>query len=108
MNILRKLTSRKFLMALTAVISGIITAIAGGGDEVSTIVGSAMTITATVVYCIMEGVVDAKSVHKVADAAVDIAEELGASDEAMNAMSEIASAAEVLIGSGGDSIVKGE
>lgn len=107
MNFIKKITSRKFILALTAVVSGIATAIAGGGDEISTIVGSAMTIIATVVYCIIEGVVDAKSIARIADAAADISEELGELSSNVS-KEDIASAAEVLIGSGGDDTVEGE
>ena len=97
MSILRKLTSRKFLMALTAAVSGIITAFVGNGETVNILVGSTMTIIATVVYCIMEGVVDAKSIGKITDAAADIAEELGASGEAVDAINKIGFAAEEFI-----------
>ena len=96
-DIIRKLTSRKFLLALAAVVSGIITAFIGNGETVRTIVGAAVTIIATVAYCIMEGVVDAASVKTVTDAAKDIAEEVGASEDVVDCIEQLGVAGEAII-----------
>lgn len=77
-KLVRKLTSRKFLIAAIAAIAGIITLIVGDNAVVQTIAGAAMTIVPTVIYCIMEGVIDAKSIKTVADATAEAAQKLGA------------------------------
>ncbi len=102
MRIFRKLTSRKFIMALAAAISGIVTAFVGKGEAVNVIVGSAMTVLATVVYCVMEGVVDTRSVGRITDAAVDIAETLRANKDAVDAIEKVGNAAAVFVGEDGE------
>lgn len=101
-DIVRKLTSRKFLLALIAAVSGVITAFVGNGEAVTTIVGAAMTIIASVAYCIVEGRVDAKSVGQITEAAVDLAEELGAKEETVEAINKIGFAAEEMIEADGE------
>ncbi|MBQ7399254.1 MAG: hypothetical protein IJZ20_06280 [Clostridia bacterium] len=51
----QKLTSRKFLTALTGLITGIILIIAGDVTE-----GATTVVSAVVAYCIAEGYVDGK------------------------------------------------
>lgn len=76
-TIIQKLTSRKFIVAAITLIAGIVTMIIGHEHEVTTIAGALMSIVPTVVYCIVEGTVDAKSVQTVTDAVSDAAEGLG-------------------------------
>lgn len=85
-KLVKKLTSRKFIIAAITAIAGLITLFVGDNEVVQIIAGAAMTIVPTVVYCIMEGVVDAASVKTVADATAEAAEKLGASDVAVNAI----------------------
>ena len=79
-NIFEKLTSRKFIVTLITAIAGIITAIIGENETVQIIVGAAMTIIPTIVYCITEGVLDAKSVKTIVDATAEAAEKLSAKE----------------------------
>ena len=53
-NIIKKLTSRKFIIAAITAIAGIITLFVGDNEVVQVIAGAAMTIIPTVVYCLME------------------------------------------------------
>ena len=87
-NILEKLTSRKFIVTVITAIAGIITAIIGENETVQIITGAAMTIIPTIVYCITEGVLDAKSVKTIADATADAAEKLGADDKVVDAIEQ--------------------
>jgi len=61
MKILTKLTSRKFLTALSAIITGI-ALIASG----STVEGTATVISAVIAYIAAEGIIDAKFAGSIA------------------------------------------
>ena len=95
-NILEKLTSRKFIVTAITAIAGIITAIIGENETVQIIVGAAMTIIPTIVYCIMEGVIDAKSVKTIADATADAAEKLGAGEKIVDTIEQAGEIVEIL------------
>lgn len=71
-NFIKKLTSRKFLMALASAVVGIVTVFAGESDTLTTVVGAAVTVISTVGYCITEGMVDAKSVREISDAVISV------------------------------------
>ncbi len=58
---LKKLTSRKFLLALAAAVCGIATALGADGEVIETITGAAVTLISTVAYCLVEGAIDKKS-----------------------------------------------
>jgi len=92
----KKLTSRKFIIAAITAIAGIVTLIFGHGEEVNTIAGALMTVIPTLVYCIVEGTVDAASVRKIGDAVSDAAEKLGA-DELAEQVDNVTDMAESLI-----------
>lgn len=96
-TILEKLTSRKFIVTLITAIAGLITAIIGENETVQIITGAAMTIIPTVVYCITEGVLDAKSVKTIADATADAAEKLGANDKVVDKIEQVGKIGESLI-----------
>ena len=96
-SLLKKLTSRKFLMAAITAIAGIVTLIVGDSVVVKTIAGALMTIVPTVVYCVMEGSVDAASVKAVTDATVEAAEKLGASEGVIETVEQVGSVAESLV-----------
>jgi hypothetical protein len=76
-SVLEKLTSRKFIVTVIAAITGIITLFIGENETVQVIAGALMTIVPTVVYCLMEGKIDANSVKTIADATSDAADKLG-------------------------------
>lgn len=88
-TILEKLTSRKFIVTVITAITGIITMLIGENEIVQIIAGAAMTIIPAVVYCITEGVLDAKSVKQIVDATTDAAEKLGASDEVIDVIEKV-------------------
>ena len=95
-NIIEKLTSRKFIVTVLTAIAGIITAIIGESETLNIIVGAAMTIIPTVVYCITEGVLDAKSVKTIAEATADAAEKLGANDTVVDVLESAVEITEAL------------
>jgi len=96
-NFLKKLTSRKFIVTAITAIAGIITAIIGDNQTVQIIAGAAMTIIPTIVYCITEGVIDAKSVKTITDATADAAEKLGANDDVVDAIEQVGEVGEILV-----------
>ena len=95
-TIVEKLTSRKFIVTVLTAIAGIITAIIGENETVQIIVGAAMTIIPTIVYCITEGVLDAKSVKTIAEATADAAEKLGAKDEVVDTIEQVGEVVETI------------
>lgn len=95
-ELIKKLTSRKFIVTAIAAIAGILTLIVGESETVNTVAGAAMTIVPTVVYCLMEGVIDAKSVKTVTEATADAAEQLGANEKTVDMIEKIGDVAEVL------------
>ena len=97
-DIVKKLTSRKFILAVITAITGIITLCIGDNEIVKVISGAAMTIVPTVVYCIIEGVVDAKSIKTVTEAVVDTAERLGADENTVNVLEQMSTVGEILVG----------
>lgn len=96
-SILEKLTSRKFIVTVITAIAGIITAIIGENETVQIIVGAAMTIIPTIVYCITEGMIDAKSVKTIADATADAAEKLGASETVVDVIEQAGEIGETIL-----------
>ena len=97
-NIIEKLTSRKFIVTVITAIAGIIAMIFGENEIVQTIAGAAMTIVPTIVYCLMEGVIDARSVKTITDATVDAAEKLGADEKIVDAIEQGGEIVETLVG----------
>lgn len=96
-KLIKKLTSRKFIVTVITAITGIITMIVGENEVVQIISGAAMTIVPTIVYCITEGVIDARSIKTITDATTDAAEKLGATDEVVNTIEQIGEAGEILV-----------
>lgn len=99
-NIIKKLTSRKFIVTVITAITGIITLCVGDNEVVKVIAGAAMTIVPTVVYCLMEGVIDAKSIKTITEVAANTAEKLGADDAAVDVIEQVGAVGEVLVGDG--------
>lgn len=96
-DMIRKLTSRKFIIAVITAIVGIVTLCIGENEVVTVIAGAAMTIIPTVVYCIVEGVVDAKSVGAITNATVDAAEKLGASDKVVDVIEQMGNIGDIFL-----------
>lgn len=95
-DLLKKLTSRKFIVTAITAIAGIITMIIGNNAAVQTIAGAAMTIVPTVVYCLMEGVIDAKSINTITTATADAAEKLGANEATVDVIEQMGAVGEAL------------
>ena len=93
---LEKLTSRKFIVTAITTITGIITMIIGENEIVNTIASALMVLIPTIVYCITEGVIDAKSVHKITDTLVDTADKLGANDKVTDIIEKVGEVGEIL------------
>lgn len=97
-NLIKKLTSRKFIIAVITAIVGIITVFVGDNETVNIIAGAAMTIIPTIVYCVVEGMVDAKSVETVTNATADAAEKLGADKSVVDTINQVGNIGEILVG----------
>ena len=76
-KLLKKLTSRKFLISLITVMAGMALLLGADSGTVEVLAAAAMTIVPAVVYCWMEGKVDAVSVGKITQAVEETAEKLG-------------------------------
>jgi hypothetical protein len=98
-NLIRKLTSRKFIIAVITTIVGIITMFIGDSEAVNVIAGALMTIIPTIVYCVVEGTIDAKSIETITDATADAAEKLGASESVVGTIEQIGNMGEILVDS---------
>lgn len=61
-NFFKKLTSRKFLAALSGIVLGIAIIFGVDGDTVTTVAGAVTSLISTVTYIIAEGKIDANSV----------------------------------------------
>lgn len=60
----RKLTSRKFWLALAGLVSGLIIAFNGNAETAETVTGCIMQIASVVAYIIGEGLTDTASIKK--------------------------------------------
>ena len=96
-NLIRKLTSRKFIIATITAIVGVITVFVGDNEAVTVIAGALMTIIPTIVYCIVEGKIDAASVATITDATKDAAEQLGVDKEVVNVIEHMGAMGEILV-----------
>lgn len=56
-----------------------------------------MTIVPTVVYCLMEGMIDAKSIKTITEVAADTAEKLGADNATVDVIEQVGAVGEVLV-----------
>ena len=96
-DLIKKLTSRKFIVTAISAIAGIITMIIGDNAVVDLVASALMVVIPTIVYCIMEGVIDAKSVKTITETVVDTAEKLGASEEVVDTLEKVGEIGEVLV-----------
>ncbi len=60
-NIIRKLTSRKFWMAVTGLVSGLILAFGGEASTAETVSGVLLQLASVVAYVLAEGLTDASA-----------------------------------------------
>ena len=95
---MKKFTSRKFIVTAISTIAGIITLFVGENEIVQIIASALMIVLPTIVYCITEGVVDAKSVKTITEAAVDVAEKLGVSEDKIDVIEKVGEIGEMLAG----------
>lgn len=89
----QKFLSRKFLLTLIGDILGILTMLVGQ-TTATTIIGAVAVIVINVVYCIVEGTIDAKSVSQITDAVEDIVDELGGDDKTIEVIDKVGDALE--------------
>ena len=94
--LLQKLTSRKFLISALSAVAGICALIFGESHAVSTVMGAMMVIVPSVVYCIMEGRIDAQSAKNIGRAITDTAQKLGANEKTVEALEKVGGAAAAL------------
>lgn len=59
-DLIRKLTSRKFWLAVAAFVTGLLTAFKVDGETVETVSGLIMSAAAVIAYIVSEGLVDAE------------------------------------------------
>lgn len=74
--IIQKLTSRKFWLGITGVVSGLIMMFGVADTDVETITGALLAIGSAVGYMITEGMVDAKSLGQIFENGEIIYEEM--------------------------------
>ena len=102
---MKKFLSRKFIFTAIADITGLLTMLIGNGAN-STIIGATLMLSATIVFCIVEGAIDAKSVGQISDAVESIAGAAGADKKVVDAIDKVGDIVEDLVdGNGGDSSV---
>lgn len=95
-NFIQKLTSRKFIVTAISAIAGIITMIIGDNAVVDIVASALMVVVPTIVYCITEGVLDAKSIKVITEAVADTAEKLGADENVVDVIEQVGEIGEVL------------
>jgi drug/metabolite transporter (DMT)-like permease len=61
-NILRKLSSRKFWIALAGITTGVAMALGADGSDINAMTGAVTALISAVTYIIVEGKIDAESV----------------------------------------------
>ena len=76
MNFLSKLTSRKFLMCLAGVVTGIAVLQGANAESINTIAGAITVLGSIVTYIVAEGKVDATSAKATVDQIEIIKDEL--------------------------------
>jgi hypothetical protein len=72
-TIIKKLTSRKFIVSLIALASGIALLCGADGNTVETVSAALMILIPSLIYCITEGRLDKESINSFRDA-LDIIE----------------------------------
>ena len=96
-NLIKKLTSRKFIVTAISAIAGIITIFVGENEIVQIIASALMIVVPTIVYCIVEGNLDAKSVKTITETVADTAEKLGVSESKVDVIEKTGEVFEFLV-----------
>lgn len=96
-QLIKKFTSRKFLLTLVVNIAAIVAIIVGDSVIVNAVAGLVMA-AITAVYCIIEGNIDAKSLKQMTDAAANAAGAFGADDKTIDKIEKVGEAVGTLIG----------
>lgn len=96
-SLTEKLTSRKFIISALSTIAGICSLCFGESHIVSTVMGAMMVIVPSVVYCIMEGRIDAESAKSIGSAITDAAQKLGANDKTLETLEKVNTATAALL-----------
>lgn len=96
-QIIKKFTSRKFLLTLVVNIAAIVAIIVGDSVVVNAVAGLVMA-AITAVYCIIEGNLDAKSLKQMTDAAANAADAFGADKDTVDKIEKVGDAVGTLIG----------
>ena len=73
-NIIRKITSRKFILALAGIFTGIAMALGIDSSDITTVAGAVTALVSAVAYIIVEGKVDAEAVKKAVENAQEAVE----------------------------------
>lgn len=81
MNVIKKLFSRKFILASLAVIFSMAFALSGVGGEIGTVCSMIAAFLSPMIYIIVEGRIDEKALKVISEAAKDISEELLLGDD---------------------------
>ena len=71
-----KYTSRKFIAALTGIVAGVLMILSGNITE-----GAAAIISSVVVYCIAEGIIDARTIRIMSEIAQESDKEEGDNED---------------------------
>lgn len=80
-KILKKITSRKFWVAISMIVSGLLMMFGFAETSVETIAGAVIAIGGAVGYMIAEGMIDAKSVGTIIDSVGEVIEDLVPDEE---------------------------
>lgn len=96
-NFITKITSRKFIVTAISNIAGIITLIIGENAIVDIIASALMIVIPTIVYCITEGVLDAKSIKTITETVADTAEKLGVDEDVVDTIEKVGEIGEILV-----------
>ena len=67
-TLIKKLTSRKFIVSVISLVSGIALLFGADTDTVDTLSAAAMILLPTLIYCITEGKIDASAIKSLNDA----------------------------------------
>ena len=103
---LKKITSRKFIVTSIAVLAGIVIMFIGKTALVQSIAAPLMIVIPSIVYCLVEGKIDAKSIQNIADGAVQISKALGEGSTMEGIIRDVAELGTQLAGEDGIEIPK--
>jgi len=73
-NIFRKVTSRKFILAVAGIFTGIAMAMGVDSSDITTVAGAVTAIASAVTYIVVEGKVDSEAVKKSVEATQEAVE----------------------------------